>query len=143
MIRILLALWAMVVQTLRPLITQPFPRRSARVVRLAVSRPESGSVTAKHIRSRPSISRGIALAFWASEPNFTIGMGPKMFRCTALAPEKPAPDSATACMTRAASVSPRPAPPRASGMAAPSQPPEAMADTKASGKSPVSSTWRQ
>ena len=34
-----------------------------------------------------------------------------MFMCNAEAPEKPAPDSATACIMMAASVMPSPAPP--------------------------------
>ena len=34
-----------------------------------------------------------------------------MFMCSAEAPEKPAPDSATACIMMAASVRPRPEPP--------------------------------
>ena len=71
--------------------------------------------------------RGSQASRCASVPNFTIGMGPKMFRCTALAPEKPAPLSATVRITMAASVRPSPAPPTLSGMAAPSQPPSAMA----------------
>ena len=52
---------------------------------------------------------------------------PKMFMCTADAPEKPAPDSAIACIISAASVMPSPAPPYACGMAMPSQPSAAMA----------------
>ncbi len=108
-----------------------------------MSRPELGSVTAKHILSSPEIRRG--RCFWrcSSVPNFTIGMGPKMFRWMALAPEKPAPDWATACIMIAASVRPRPAPPTLSGMATPSQPPCAMAATNSSGKIPVSSVRRQ
>jgi hypothetical protein len=117
--------------------------RSARVSRLEVSSPEFGSVTAKHILSSPEMMRGRWCSRWASVPNFTIGMGPKMLRWMALAPEKPAPDCATVCMTMDASVRPRPAPPTLSGMATPSQPPSAMAATKASGKLPVSSVSRQ
>jgi hypothetical protein len=44
-------------------------------------------------------------------PNTTTGFRPKMFMCTAEAPENPAPDSAIACIITAASVMPRPAPP--------------------------------
>ena len=117
--------------------------RTARVDRLVVSSPASGSVTPKHILSWPEIRRGISFCFCASVPNRASGMGPKMFRCSALAPEKPAPLSATACMAMAASVRPRPEPPNSTGMAAPSQPASAMAVTKASGKSPVSSVRRQ
>jgi hypothetical protein len=108
-----------------------------------VSRPESGSVIPMQILSSPEINRGIARFLSSSLPNLTIGIGPKMFRCMALAPEKPAPDCATACMTRAASVSPSPAPPSSVGMAVPSHPPFAIAATKASGNSPVSSVRRQ
>ncbi len=50
-----------------------------------------------------------------------------MFMCTAEAPEKPAPDCATACITTAASVMPSPAPPNSSGIATPSHPPAAIA----------------
>ena len=102
-----------------------------------------GSVTPKHILSSPEISLGRAFWRWASVPNFTSGMGPKMFRWIAEAPEKPAPDSATACIITAASVRPRPAPPPLCGMAMPSQPPAAMSATKASGKAPLSSPFSQ
>jgi hypothetical protein len=70
-------------------------------------------------------------------------MGPKMFRCRALAPVKPAPDSVTACMAIAASVRPRPEPPSSTGIAAPSQPAFAIAATKSSGNWPLSSVRRQ
>ena len=108
-----------------------------------MSRPASGSVTAKHVRSSPAMILGMAFFRCSSVPNFTTGIRPKMFRCMALAPEKPAPLSATACMTIAASVRPRPEPPRSVGMATPSQPASAMAATKASGNSPLSSVRRQ
>ena len=117
--------------------------RVACVVRLAVSRPASGSVTPKHILSWLAISRGISLRFCSAVPNFTKGIGPKMFRWSALAPVNPAPLSATACMAMAASVTPRPEPPSSTGMAAPSHPASAMAATKVSGNSPVSSVRRQ
>ncbi len=100
-------------------------------------------MTAKHILSSPAMMRGKSVRRWASEPNFTSGIGPKMLRWIADAPEKPAPDCATVCITMAASVRPRPAPPTLSGMATPSQPPSAMSRTKASGKTPVSSVFSQ
>ena len=56
-----------------------------------------------------------------------------MLRWMAEAPDMQAPDSATACIRRVASVMPRPAPPYSSGMAMPSQLPSAMAAKKASG----------
>ena len=49
--------------------------------------------------------------FCSSVPNTTTGLRPKMFMCTAEAPDKPAPDSAMVCIMTAASVMPRPAPP--------------------------------
>ena len=60
--------------------------------------------------------------FCSSLPNTTTGLSPKMFMCSAEAPDKPAPDSAMACIISAASVTPRPAPPYSSGMQTPSQP---------------------
>ena len=76
-----------------------------------MSSPELGSVTAKHILSSPEIRGGSQASHCSREPNFTTGMGPKMLRWIALAPEKPAPLCATSRMTMAASVRPRPAPP--------------------------------
>ena len=70
-----------------------------------------GSVTAKHARSLPWMSGGSMRRFCSSVPNTTTGLRPKMFMCTVEAPENPAPDSAIACMSTAASVIPRPAPP--------------------------------
>jgi hypothetical protein len=55
-------------------------------------------------------------------PNLTTGLSPKMFMCSAEAPESPAPDAATACIMIAASVTPSPLPPYSSGMQMPSQP---------------------
>ena len=60
-----------------------------------------------------------------------------MFMCTAEAPEKPAPDSATACIISAASVMPSPAPPCSGGIAMPSQPASASARWKSCGKAAV------
>ena len=50
-------------------------------------------------------------AFCASLPNLTTGWSPKMFMCTAEAPDRPAPDSAMACIMIAASVMPSAEPP--------------------------------
>ena len=66
-----------------------------------------------------------------------------MFICTAEAPEKPAPDSAIACIITAASVMPRPAPPNSSGMAMPSQPSLASALCSSAGKPPCLSFFSQ
>ena len=74
-------------------------------------RPVLGSVTAKQARSLPAMSGGSMRFFCSSVPNTTTGFRPKMFMCTAEAPEKPAPDSAIACIMTAASVMPSPAPP--------------------------------
>jgi hypothetical protein len=68
-------------------------------------------VTAKQDFSLPAISGGRKRRFCSSVPNTTTGLRPKMFMCTAEAPEKAAPDSAIACIITAASVIPRPAPP--------------------------------
>jgi hypothetical protein len=87
-----------------------------------VFKPVLGSVTAKQARCLPWMSGGSMRAFCSSVPNTTTGLSPKMFMCTADAPEKPAPDSAIACIITAASEMPRPAPPNASGMAMPSHP---------------------
>ena len=76
-----------------------------------MSRPASGSVTAKQAFSLPAISGGRKRRFCSSVPNITTGLSPKMFMCTADAPEKAAPDSAIACIMMAASVMPSPAPP--------------------------------
>src|ERR1700741_5174952 len=75
------------------------------------------------MRSWPAMRRGISFCFCSSVPNFASGIGPKMLRCSALAPEKPAPLSATACMAIAASVTPRPEPPSSTGMGGAPQPP--------------------
>ena len=76
-----------------------------------VSRPALGSVTAKQAFSLPAISGGRKRCFCSSVPNITTGWRPKMFMCTAEAPDMPAPDSAMACIMTAASVMPSPAPP--------------------------------
>ena len=70
-----------------------------------------GSVTAKHAFSVPAMSGGRKRRFCSSVPNTTTGLSPKMFMCTAEAPEKAAPNSAIACIMTAASVMPSPAPP--------------------------------
>jgi len=65
--------------------------------------------------------------FCSSVPNTTTGLSPKMFMCTAEQPVMAAPEAATVCIIIVASVIPSPAPPYASGMAMPSQPPSAIA----------------
>ena len=77
--------------------------------------------------------------FCASVPKSTTGFNPKMFRCTAEAPDMPAPDSLIACIMIAASVMPRPEPPYSSGMQMPSQPSRASAWWSSCGKSPARS----
>ena len=116
---------------------------SAFVLICFVLSPVFGSVTAKHARSLPAISGGSQRFFCSSLPNTTTGFRPKMFMCTAEAPEKPAPDSAIACIMIAASVMPSPAPPYASGMAMPSQPSLANAWWKSAGKPPSRSRFSQ
>ena len=101
-----------------------------------MSRPTSGSVTAKQAFSLPAISGGRKRRFCSSLPNTTTGCSPKIFMCTAEAPENPAPDCATACMTIAASVMPRPLPPYSSGIATPSQPASAIARWNSCGNAP-------
>ena len=76
-----------------------------------MSRPTFGSVTAKQALSSPAIIGGSIRFFCSSLPNTTTGLSPKMFMCSAEAPERPAPDSAIVCIMIAASVTPRPAPP--------------------------------
>ena len=81
--------------------------------------------------------------FCSSVPNTTTGLSPKMFMCSAEAPDKPAPDCAIACIISAASVMPRPEPPYSSGMAMPSQPASANALWKSCGKPPSRSFCSQ
>ena len=81
--------------------------------------------------------------FCSGVPNTTTGFKPKMFMCTADAPEKPAPDSAMACIITAASVMPRPEPPYSSGIAMPSQPSLASAWCSSDGKPPCLSFLSQ
>ena len=89
------------------------------------------------------MSGGRKRAFCSSVPNTTTGLSPKMFICSAEAPENAAPDSAMACIITAASAMPSPLPPYASGMAMPSQPPSAMARWKACGNAPSRSRSSQ
>jgi hypothetical protein len=86
-------------------------RFSAFTLSFFVFSPVLGSVTAKHARSLPATSGGSQRFFCSSVPYTTTGLSPKMFMCTAEAPEKPAPDSAMVCIMTAASVMPSPAPP--------------------------------
>jgi hypothetical protein len=103
------------------------PLRSARVSSAVVLSPALGSVTAKQPLTLPWMMPGSMRFFCSSLPKTTIGLGPKMLRWIAEAPLKAAPDSATVCISSAASVMPSPAPPYSSGMAIPSQPASAMA----------------
>jgi hypothetical protein len=73
--------------------------------------PASGSVTAKQPLTLPAMMSGRMRFFCSSVPNTTIGLGPKMLRWMAEAPCRAAPDSATVCISSAASVMPRPEPP--------------------------------
>jgi hypothetical protein len=82
-------------------------------------------------------------AFCSAVPNTTTGIGPKMFICTADAPVMPAPDCAMACIITAASATPSPAPPTASGMQMPSQPSSAIARWKSCGKRALRSASSQ
>ncbi len=66
-------------------------------------------------------------AFCACVPNTTTGLSPKMFMCTADAPDIAAPDWATACIMIAASVIPSPDPPYSCGMHIPRNPSAASA----------------
>ena len=81
--------------------------------------------------------------FCSSLPNTTTGLSPKMFMCSAEAPDMPAPDSAMVCIRIAASVTPRPAPPYCCGMQMPSQPSSAKARWKSCGKPPALSLASQ
>ena len=83
--------------------------RTARVLSLVVSRPASGSVTAKQAFSVAARSAAAGSGcFCSSVPNTTTGLRPKMFMCTRRGAGKAAPDSATACIMTAASVMPSP-----------------------------------
>ena len=101
-----------------------------------MSSPAVGSVTPKQVRTRPPISSGSHRARCSSEPNTTIGCGPKMLMCiddaAAIAPD----EFATVCISTAASLTPSPAPPYASGIAIPSQPPSAIAEANSTGNAP-------
>src|SRR5262245_11896352 len=119
------------------------PRFSALVLIFFVLSPVLGSVTAKQARCVPAMSGGSMRSFCASLPNTTTGLRPKMFMCTAEAPEKPAPDSAIVCIITAASAIPRPAPPNSSGIAMPSQPSRAIAWWKSAGNPPSRSRRSQ
>lgn len=105
--------------------------------------PAFGSVTAKQARSWPAISGGSQRRFCSSLPNTTTGCRPKMFMCTADAPDSPAPLAAMVCIISAASVMPSPAPPYASGIAMPSQPLAASAAWNSCGKPPSRSLRSQ
>ena len=82
-----------------------------------MSSPASGSVTAKQALSVPATSGGSMRCFCSALPNTTTGLSPKMFMCSAEAPDIPAPDCAIVCIISAASVTPRPEPPYCSGNA--------------------------
>ena len=70
-----------------------------------------GSVTAKQAFSLPLTIGGSIRRFCSSVPYTTTGLSPKIFMCTADAPEKPAPDAAMVCIITAASLMPSPDPP--------------------------------
>ena len=142
-IMILSATRAVEVHTLRPSMTYPLPAGRARVATRAVSRPASGSVTAKHAFSRPSTSGGRKRRRCSALPNATMGIGPKMFMWIAEQPLMAAPDAATVRIASAASVTPRPAPPASRGMATPSHPAAAIAAWNSCGKVAVRSRSRQ
>ena len=76
--RILLACWALVVHTLRPLTIHLSPCFSARVWMREVSVPALGSVTPKAITVSPVQMDGRCLRFIASVPNLMTGVGGKM-----------------------------------------------------------------
>jgi len=119
--RILSATCAVLIQTLRPLTTQSPPRRTARVRRLVVSSPESGSLTPNATFIRPATMSGRLSCFISGEPCLTTTLVPKTFMCTVLAALRP-PPRAMASIITAASEMPRPDPPYSVGMATPSQP---------------------
>jgi len=108
-----------------------------------VFRPALGSVTPKQALSLPWISGGSQRFFCSSVPNTTTGCRPKMFMCTADAPDRPAPVAEMVCIISAASLIPRPAPPYSSGMAMPSHPDSASAWWKSCGKPPSRSFFSQ
>src|SRR5262249_51763394 len=116
-----------------------------------VSRPASGSVTAKQALSLPAISGGSMRRFCSSVPNTTTGWRPEIFMGTPSAPLMAAPDSGTAAIMITAWVMPSPAPPYSSGIAMPSQPAAASAACSSCGNSPLrsfssqyaSSNWTQ
>ena len=92
-----------------------------------VSVPASGSVTPNATCRSPVATSG--RYFWriSSLPCLTTAFMPKIDRCTPLQPFIAAPDAAISSRMIDASVMPRPAPPYASGMATPIQPPSAIA----------------
>ncbi len=66
-----------------------------------------------------------------------------MLMCIALAALIAPADRATVCISTAASLTPSPAPPYASGMAIPSQPPAAIASVNSVGNVPLRSCSSQ
>jgi hypothetical protein len=102
-----------------------------------------GSVTPKQALSLPSISGGSQRRFCSALPKTTTGCRPKMFMCTADAPDRPAPVAEMVCIIKAASLMPRPAPPYSSGIAMPSQPESASARWKSCGNPPSRSLRSQ
>ena len=70
-------------------------------------------------------------------------MGGNTAKWTGDAPERPAPEAQIASSISTASVTPRPAPPYASGMARPSHPASAKARTNSVGYSALRSFSRQ
>ena len=108
-----------------------------------VSVPAFGSVTPNARLSRPRAISGRMRCRRSSLPWRMIGMGGKTAKCTGEAPDSPAPEAQIASSIRTASVTPRPAPPYASGMASPSQPASANAWTNSVGYSAFRSFSRQ
>ncbi len=141
--RIFSAICAVEIHTFWPETMYLSPFFSARVRMRVVLRPVLGSVTAKHARSLPAMRFGSMRFFWSSVPKTTTGFRPKIFMCTADAPEKPAPDSAIVCIMIAASVIPSPAPPCDSGIAMPSHPSRASAWWSSDGNPPSLSFFNQ
>jgi hypothetical protein len=121
------ASWALVIHTFLPETSQPPSTLRAWVVRLSVSVPASGSVTAKETCRSPETARGRNRCLRLSLPCRISGSKPKMPMWTAEQPDMPAPDAEISRSTMAASCTPSPPPPYSSGMLRPSQPASATA----------------
>ena len=73
----MVACWALVVHTFRPLTIQRSPCFTARVWMREVSVPAFGSVTPNAITVSPVQMPGRCFRFWASVPNLITGVGGK------------------------------------------------------------------